>query len=475
MGRFPFAAAAPVIAILATVAVAAQDAQVTGTLTYRERISLPPTAVVEVTLEDVSRVDVARDVVARAEIAWAGQSPIPFEIAYDAAAVDRSRRYGVRARIVDRGQVLFTAAQPALVITQGRGSVATVALTMVSAPSAVPAVGRMPQEPRTTAAVRLPPPIELRNLPATFTGTLSSPGSSASVRYELNLFPDDSYFLRTSPAGAGEAASTDAVGSWVLSSDRRALILEGNDGNHEVFAIRDNNTLRRLAVGEQPVSAAARDLRRASRFTPVDVRATLRGVYEAGENGAFFTECRTGQRWRVAGGGAAQQLATSVGRAALVSIDGHVVPGTGEPASIEVTRVVGPVPGASQGASARAGDCAPRFSAAPLENTFWRLTHLGESAAAPSRGPAEPGLTFRDNPRSFGGNGGCNHLAGGYQVGEEALRLQPVGTLRACQDGNGAEALFRTALTDTRGYRILGRTLELLDAERQTLARFEAE
>jgi hypothetical protein len=31
------------------------------------------------------------------------------------------------------------------------------------------------------------------------------------------------------------------------------------------------------------------------------------------------------------------------------------------------------------------------------------------------------------------------------------------------------------ALTDTRGYRILGRTLELLDAERQTLARFEAE
>jgi uncharacterized lipoprotein YbaY/heat shock protein HslJ len=471
MRRFLPAASASVVAVLATIAVAAQDAQVTGTITYRDRIMLPPTAVVEVTLEDVSRVEVAPDVVARAEIAWGGESPIPFAITYDSASIERSRRYGVRARIVDRGQLLFTTAQPALVITQGRGSEATVALTMVSAPSAAPAVGRLRQEARDTDAARLPPPIELRNLPASFAGTIAAPGA-ASLRYQLDLFPDDSYFLRTTPGGAGSAASNDSVGSYVLSSDRRAVILEGEGRDREVFAIRDNNTLRRIAVGERLVSTGARDLRRTSRFTPVDVRTSMQGVYEAGDSGAFFTECRTGQRWRVAAGSAAPALATA-GQAALVSVEGHVRPGPARGAAsvIEVTRVLAPP---APAASGRGATCEPRFAAAPLENTFWRLTRLGELAVASSLGPAEPGLTFRDSPRAFGGSGGCNHLAGGYQVGEEALRLQPVGTLRACQEGNGVEARFRTALTDTRGYRILGRTLELLDAERLTLARFEA-
>jgi uncharacterized lipoprotein YbaY/heat shock protein HslJ len=471
MRRFLLAAAIPLTAVLTTIALAAQDARVTGTIAYRERIALPPTAVVEVTLEDVSRVEVAADVIARAEITWEGQSPIPFELAYDPARIDRGRRYGVRARIVDLDQVLFLTSQPALVITQGRGSDAAVMLTMVSAPSAAPAVGRMRDEARATEAARLPPPVELRNLPASFTGTIATP-AGAVARYQLNLFPDDSYFLRTTPAGAGATVPSDSVGSYVLSSDRRAIILEGQDDAREVFAIRDASTLRRIVVGGEAIAAGARDLRRMARFTPVDVRASMRGVYESGENGAFFTECRTGQRWRLAAGGAAAGLAAT-GPSALVSIDGHVRPGSAAgTASVEVMRVTAPAAALS---SARGAACEPRFAAAPLENTFWRLTRLGELAVASSLGPAEPGLTFRDSPRAFGGSGGCNHLAGGYQVGEEALRLQPVGTLRACQEGNGVEARFRTALTDTRGYRILGRTLELLDAERLTLARFEAE
>ena len=470
-------------AVSATLVVAAQTAQVTGTVTYRERIALPPTAVVEVTLEDVSRVDVASDVIARSDIAWAGQSPIPFEIAYEPAAIDPSRRYGVRARIVDRGQVLFTTSRPVLVITQGRGLEATVPLTMIAAPSVSPSVERMQQEARATEQNRLPAPVELRNLPASFTGTIARP-AGAGARYQLDLFPDDSYFLRTTPTGEASGGARDSVGSWVLSSDRRAVILEGEGGQRQVFAIRDGNTLRLTSPGGEPADSGGGDLRRTSRFTPVDVRATLRGIYELDAGAAFFTECRSGQRWRVTPSAVAQELAASIGtaaaartRAASITVEGHVVaaPASGGSA-LEIARIIVPPADPAAADSARAGGCDRRFAAAPLENTSWRLTHLGGSPVTrPPDRATELGVTFRDNPRAFGGSGGCNHLAGGYQVGEEALRLQPVGTLRACQAVNGVEALFRTALTDTRGYRILGRTLELLDAERQTLARFEAE
>jgi heat shock protein HslJ len=302
------------------------------------------------------------------------------------------------------------------------------------------------------------------------------PGPSA-VRYQLDLFADDSYFLRTTTVAGGAAGTADTIGSWVLSSDRRAIILEGTAGQRETFAIQDARTLRRVAIGDQAVVSGARDLRRASRFTPVDIRMTMRGVYRSTDNGGTFTECRTGQRWAVSPGAGAEQLTTAsqASRAAqdpavLATVDGHVRPAgsPGSPLMLEVGRVV---------ETSSEGACEPRFAAAPLENTFWRLTRLGEQAVPQAQKTAvEPGLTFRDSPRAFGGNGGCNHLAGGYQVGQEMLLLQPVGTLRACQDGSGAETeqLFRTALTDTRTYRILGRTLELLDAERQTLARFEA-
>ena len=467
------------VVVIGAATAAAQAEQVTGTLTYREAIALPPTAIVEVTLDDVSRVDVASSVVARAEIAWAGQSPIPFAIEYEPSAIDPGGRYAVRARIVDRGQVLFAAARPVLVITQGRGLDVTVPLTMISAPSALPAVERMQQEARVTDRNRLPPPADLRNLPASFTGTISTPGGT-SRRYQLDLFPDDSYFLRTTPVGAAGDAAADSLGSWVLSSDRRSLMLEGESGRHQVFAIHDANTLRLTAIGSSPVASGARDLRRASRFRPVDLRTLFRGVYEADASGAYFTECRSGQRWRVSPSSTAQELASAVGAsgvagapAALIAVEGQVLPAQAlDGPVLEVARVM-PSPASSLTAT---GACERRFSAAPLENTSWRLTHLGSLPIEPGPGgTTELSVTFRDNPRAFGGSGGCNHLAGGYHVGDEELRLQPVGTLRACQSGNDVEAVFRTALTDTRSYRILGRTLELLDAERHLLARFEAE
>jgi putative lipoprotein len=83
-------------------------AMITGTATYRERMALPPGAVLEVTLEDISRANAPAVVIGRTRIESPGSPPFPFSIAFDPARVQVNHRYAVRARITLNDQLLFT-------------------------------------------------------------------------------------------------------------------------------------------------------------------------------------------------------------------------------------------------------------------------------------------------------------------------------------------------------------------------------
>lgn len=98
------------------------QAVVTGTAAYRERIALPPDAVLEVTLEDVSREDAPAEVLGQARVEPAGQVPIRFEIPYDPARIQANHGYSVRARITAGGELLFATDRTNPVITRGRGT-----------------------------------------------------------------------------------------------------------------------------------------------------------------------------------------------------------------------------------------------------------------------------------------------------------------------------------------------------------------
>jgi len=75
-----------------------------GTLSYRERVALPPDARVTVAISDVSLMDVAAPVIAQTEFATGGrQVPIAFSLDYDRARIERAHRYAVSARITDGG------------------------------------------------------------------------------------------------------------------------------------------------------------------------------------------------------------------------------------------------------------------------------------------------------------------------------------------------------------------------------------
>lgn len=103
----------------ATVPAPVPTATVSGTVTYLQRIALPPNAVVEVKLVDVSRQDVAATVLGEQVITDPGQVPVPFEIAYDPAAIDPRFTYAVQARITADEQLLFISDTVIPVITHG--------------------------------------------------------------------------------------------------------------------------------------------------------------------------------------------------------------------------------------------------------------------------------------------------------------------------------------------------------------------
>lgn len=94
-------------------------ATVTGTVTYRPRIALPPDALVVVTLEDVSLADAPSTVIAGKTIRTAGQQvPIAFSLAYDPAEILPQHRYIVRAKIFYDDSLRWTSTTAYPVITQ---------------------------------------------------------------------------------------------------------------------------------------------------------------------------------------------------------------------------------------------------------------------------------------------------------------------------------------------------------------------
>jgi len=114
-----------------------QSKTVTGSVTYRERIALPPSSVVKVRLVDVSRADAPATLIGEQLIKTAGrQVPFPFEIAYDPKRIEERFTYVVQARIEDEGgRLLFISDRHFPVLTRGAGQHVDLVLRTVAAPA----------------------------------------------------------------------------------------------------------------------------------------------------------------------------------------------------------------------------------------------------------------------------------------------------------------------------------------------------
>jgi uncharacterized lipoprotein YbaY len=72
---------------------------VSGTVSFRERVALPPGAVVTVRVADISLADAPAVILAQNAIEVTGQVPVPFELAVDATDVDERADIAVWARL----------------------------------------------------------------------------------------------------------------------------------------------------------------------------------------------------------------------------------------------------------------------------------------------------------------------------------------------------------------------------------------
>jgi putative lipoprotein len=105
-----------------------------GLAFYRERTALPPNAVFEATLEEVSRAD-APVLIARIRNEQPGNPPFPFVIAYDATRIDPSLKYAVRGQILVKGEIWFYTSKYQPVLAGGEMPVPVLMQRMRGSPS----------------------------------------------------------------------------------------------------------------------------------------------------------------------------------------------------------------------------------------------------------------------------------------------------------------------------------------------------
>ncbi|WP_332777571.1 YbaY family lipoprotein [Polaromonas sp.] len=113
---------------------ASSGVRVTGSISYLQRVALPPDSDVIVQLRDVSRVDAKADILAEQRFTARSQVPLPFELTVDPGKIDPRMRYAVAARIERGGKLMFINDKLYPVLTQGHGSRVDLILHMVARP-----------------------------------------------------------------------------------------------------------------------------------------------------------------------------------------------------------------------------------------------------------------------------------------------------------------------------------------------------
>ena len=113
-------AAAPDPYGIATLSVAQQQPSVTGTINIRQRIALPPDAVLTVTLSDASLADAPARVLSQKAVRTEGkQSPFSFVLPFNPADVQPNARILLSAAITVNDKLVFITDTVQPVINQG--------------------------------------------------------------------------------------------------------------------------------------------------------------------------------------------------------------------------------------------------------------------------------------------------------------------------------------------------------------------
>jgi putative lipoprotein len=201
---------------LATLVAAEQPAppaSITGQVVYRERMALPPDALVRVWLEVAAEPERPARRVAEVTVPTEGkQVPIPFTLPYDAARISPGKAYLVRATILSGNQVLFASHGRYPVITKGAPS----KVEIVVEPAGTGA-RRPPRTPSPDAAVLSATPWKLTAL-----GDAPAPHGGANIVFDpekgrISGSTGCNQFFGTYETGGGSALKLTPVGQTLMA------------------------------------------------------------------------------------------------------------------------------------------------------------------------------------------------------------------------------------------------------------------
>jgi copper homeostasis protein (lipoprotein) len=315
------------------------------------------------------------------------------------------------------------------------------------------------------------------DLPATYAGDVPCADCDA-LRIRLNLWPDHVFSLRRNWMPTDR--TQDALGRWWIDTSVNRLVLWDGEDKME-FAISTGRL--RLIDRDSPPNATPRsyELTGAPGITPLSIRVPLRGMVSFLADGAQITECLTGRVYPLAADGEfatleAAYLAAGVaqGTPLMASFQGRVLEkGDKDDASHEgpvvvVNRFTGVWPEET---------CEEAMNSRSLTNTYWRIVRLGKTEITPVEGAREPHLALREGENRFVVTVGCNQMVGAFERNGDKLSFKnPAGTLRACPAPlDDWERQLTGALAATRGWRVNGGALELLDSTGMQIALFQAD
>lgn len=487
-------------------------AQVRGTATFKERVTLPADAVFEASLVDVSRAGEPGSVLGRTRVEGP-RNPIRFSIDYDETLVDPRHVYVVRARILIGSRQRFVANHSDLVLTWGNGRRVSLLLQRSNTPFA-PEPGEVSrsesansesassetsrsevshgevahdegsrrERARRESARRESSrgeSVSSSTGSAIFSGNLPC-ADCAAVRHQLELFPNGSYFLRRAYLGKGRDAVVDEIGRWTLSRDGATLTLKGSGDTTRTIAIGKQDTLRVLGgSGKKTPSSSSGTLALTNRAPPLEPRLEMRGMFTYMADAGRFTECASRQSWPVAKEGDNAELESAFLRARrrdgeekLVRIVGRVamrprMEGGGRERTLVVERFLDISPGERCGESGATN--------AVLENTYWKLTSLAGRPVSVRAGQQAPYLMLNAETGRMSGWAGCSGVSARYRATDQSLTFAALMSMRTtCTSGAELERRYLATLRNVSRAKITGQRLELFDARGKSLARFEA-
>ena len=432
-----------------------------GTAMYRERIALPPDALFEAELQDISRADAPAVVLGRSKSDPAGQPPFRFEIAYDDAAVQPGHRYTVRATVRHQGRLLF-ATDRMYPVLDGRN----VPLQMLL----VSARGR-PRPGSMADGIGV--------LPASYEGEL--PGAGGAIGWHVDLLPGGRYRLRTTHVGQPEPNRFDDIGRWARDESGRILLRGGREAPVFLMPVEGGAALRKLDLLGKPIESSHNDrLLRLAEPRLIEPRLTLTGMFTYMADAATIRLCVDGQRLPVAMEGDYKALEAAYQKAS---------PQPGQPLLASLEALIAQRPSMEEGRPAQTTVVVERFISvwpretcgnvlvdSPLRGTYWKLVRLGDNPVAAATNRREPHLIFAADALRVAGSDGCNRMTGSLELDGDRLRFgRMASTQMACVDNNDQQTrFFSEALKHVERYRIRGSHLELLDETGAVRARFEA-